>query len=228
MPEGIKAPQDRRGRLSWCDSLQAISLPASVTIFSGASVAGSGMSAISVEAGNECFRVSDGAFVDAEGRVLLRCLGEPEKFHATDSINILGVSWFEHCIFVHEVVLGLASRLAQIQEAAFRHCSGLKSFCVPATVASIGSDCFRHCGVLRSVSFCAGSKLTRIGDGAFAFCVRLEPLGLLGSVERVGRNCFSGPSLLRTLTILAPAHLRELLGRPPGGRNDKEIRYAMA
>jgi hypothetical protein len=161
-------------------------------MFSGASVARSGMRAISVEAGNPCFRVSDGAVVDAQARLLVRCVGEPERLPVANSIEILGLSSAEGCTFVYEGVFGLARRLAQIPEAAFRHCSGLKSFFVPAPVASIGSDCFRHCQDLHSVSFCAGSKLARIGDGAFAFCRREEFLPSPRRLNAWARTAFPG------------------------------------
>jgi hypothetical protein len=158
-------------------------------LFTGASVAGSGIREISFEPGSP-FRLSGGAVVDADEATLVRAVGESPSVTVADSITVLGLSAFEGSPWLTEVFFGSRSRLREMRDAVFRDCARLQSIRVPATVKLIGGDCFRACPALRELAFCADSALSHLFDGALAHCTGLVAIALPASLEYIGPRCF--------------------------------------
>lgn len=99
------------------------------------------------------------------------------------------------------------SPLKVIGVNAFRDCTAMKTFYVPASVEKICEKAFQGCASLETVTFEANSNLKAIGvDGdagknTFAYCTSLKSIVLPDSVETIGQSCFYGCTNLETVVL---------------------------
>jgi hypothetical protein len=89
------------------------------------------------------------------------------------------------------VAFGLPSALPVIGQCAFFRLRGLRSICIPRSVAQIGFKCFESCPVLSTVSFESDSHLASIGRSAFDRCESLTAIWLPRSIKRICDDCFA-------------------------------------
>jgi hypothetical protein len=82
------------------------------------------------------------------------------------------------------------SRLRFIGDWAFRECSTLSSFFIPASVEQIGDRGFEKCWNLSSVTIANGSRLKSIGGSAFYDCGRLQLIDLPPNLENLSSHLF--------------------------------------
>ena len=98
-----------------------------------------------------------------------------------------------------ETDLVLPSYITQINQYAFRDCSGLTSITIPDSVTSIGYYAFRGCSGLKSVVI--PDSVTSIGEEAFSGCSGLTSITIPNSVTSIGASAFWGCIGLTSITI---------------------------
>ena len=95
--------------------------------------------------------------------------------------------------------LVLPSYITQINQYAFRNCSGLTSIVIPDSVTNIGERAFFGCPGLTSITI--PDSVTSIGYEAFRGCTGLTSITIPDSVTSIGGGAFSGCSSLESITI---------------------------
>ncbi|MDR1334353.1 MAG: leucine-rich repeat domain-containing protein [Holosporaceae bacterium] len=119
----------------------------------------------------------------------------------SDSVQTIGESCFEKCIFLRKLSFCEDSHLTTISERAFYGCLSLFFLGIPSRVQTIGDSCFKGCVDLREVSFISPSLLTTIPKEAFSGCRSLISITIPSSVENIGDLCFEGCLWLRFVKV---------------------------
>ena len=96
----------------------------------------------------------------------------------------------------------------EIDEGAFRDCTGLTGIVLPNTIQKIGKNAFYGCTGLTSLDLPYG--LNEIGASAFAYCTGLTSVTVPNSVWTMGANTFYGCTGLTSATL--PINVRPLSG----------------
>jgi hypothetical protein len=117
-----------------CDSLASISIPASVAILDGASLARCGLREVTIDPENPHFRTSGSFIVRATEPRLVGYFGSESELIIPSEIETIGPSCFISCCSLEAVDFAPGSRLSLIEESAFERCICLRSICIPATV----------------------------------------------------------------------------------------------
>ena len=107
---------------------------------------------------------------------------------------------FRDCAELSEIVLEEGSRLAVISEGAFRGCSAIESFTIPATVTAVKAEAFRDCTDLETINFAANGKTLAFGENAFYNCSALYEVNLPANVSEIP-GVFSGCTSLRAVNV---------------------------
>jgi len=242
------------GAFANCTSLEALTLPDSLTTLGGSSG----------------YSYRDGAF---SGCTALKSV------HLGSGLVTIGDGYAESIDdYAHTGVFGNCSSLETVEfnqglvkigHHAFSRCIALKSVTLPDSVQTIGINCFYDnirltrvlfgadlqlidqcafmgCVSLNSVSFSpATTPLLTIKSNAFRNCLCLASLTLPNSIPTIASGAFSGCTMLRSITIPSlmstissgvfstMSNLREVtfLGLPPenienaGLATDVKIRY---
>ena len=87
----------------------------------------------------------------------------------------------------------------EIDDEAFRFCTGIKSAAIPGKVRTIGRAAFEGCAALESIAF--PTKLDEICDRAFKDCTGLRSLTFPNHYLGIGDEAFSGCTGIQELTI---------------------------
>jgi hypothetical protein len=191
-------------------SLKSISLPASLSVISGISFAGSWIETVLVDESNPHYFVSGDFLVAFDGMRLIRYFGHSETVSIDRSFEAIGRSCFADNRCLLTIAFEADSRLTQFGVCAFSQCSALTSICVPAQVEHISEFCFIDCLSLREVTFEQGSKLSRIDRGAFMNCHSLRLFVVPGQLEILGLSVFVDCKSLSQLRFEIPSRLRQL------------------
>ena len=93
--------------------------------------------------------------------------------------------------------------MVSIGDNAFRNCTGLTYFDIPATTASIGISAFEGCSGLTSFRFESGSVLGGISDRTFYECTGLLSVSLPESITEIGESAFYGCTELALMSVPA-------------------------
>ncbi len=118
-----------------------------------------------------------------------------------DTVKKIGVSAFENCDSLKEVVFGKG--LIEIEFNAFKGCDSLKKVVLPPNLLKIGSRCFYECSSLEEVFI--NKNLTTWGESPFGFNKKLKAITFEDGIKQIGDDSFGGaffnnPSL-ETVTI---------------------------
>ena len=89
--------------------------------------------------------------------------------------------------------------VTEIDENAFRDCTGLTGIILPKTIERIGKNAFYGCTGLSSVEIPYGVK--SIGASAFAYCTALTSITVPSSVTQMDANVFYGCTGLTSATL---------------------------
>lgn len=135
------------------------------------------------------------------------------------SVTSIGDGAFSDCA---KLTSFHGDNLITIGAEAFRGCTALTEFAVPAKVTSIGKSAFQGCTALEKVSLPSGvrvladglflnctslsqltfsDQITSIGAETFAYCTALTELAIPETVKSIGNNAFLYCKSLTTLTI---------------------------
>jgi hypothetical protein len=190
-------------------SLKVICLPASLQRFDSSALFESDISVITVEDGNQFFRIEEDFLWNIDEFAIVRYLGSSPEIQINPEIRELSRFCFSFCRFSC-VVFESESELDRICESAFEKCSSLKSICIPSTVTVIGRQCFINCKALVSITFESGSRLEEIPEKAFFGCERLRSICIPESVRSLSASGFRGCSALSDVQFEPGSKLQEI------------------
>jgi hypothetical protein len=127
-----------------CGALRSIIIPASVSNLSSMAFLFSGIDsidAISIEEGNENFKISGDCIVDINGIRLVSYFGSSSTAILNRGIEIIG---FASCAFssFSDLRFESGSRLSRILGIAFANCDSLASIVIPSSVTTISGGTF--------------------------------------------------------------------------------------
>jgi hypothetical protein len=193
-------PGSRLTEIEWdafcfCWQLKSICLPASLQILHGDAFILSGVSVITVEAGNRNFDVSGDFLMNFEGVTAVRYLGSDRNPTLGREIESLGHGCFSLCSWLSSLSFESGSKLRRIEARAFSDCSELQSICIPASVEILCVCCFSRCLSLSSLSFEPESKLSQIEANVFYDCWILTSLPVPASVREIHGLAFTNSGI---------------------------------
>ena len=165
------------GAFRWCDSLQSISIPNSVTNI-GDEAFSSCESLQSVTIPNSVTSIGDDAFWCTS----LQSVTIP------NSVTSIGDNAFGGCESLQSVTI--PNSVTSIGAGAFSCCESLQSVTIPNSVTIIEGGAFSCCESLQSVTI--PNSVTSIGDSAFEQCESLQSITIPNSVRNIGNNAFRG------------------------------------
>jgi hypothetical protein len=166
-----------------CWSIHAIRLPPSVDRIDGSAVVFCGISVIEVAEGNPHFRVCGDFLMTADGKSLIRYLGQDVRIKIGRQIEAISGGAFAFCKQVRRVEFESPSKAKSIGNLAFEKCWSLRSISLPQSIESLSALSFRKARNLQEMRFAAGSKLRRIESEALADCSSLRSLSIPRSAE---------------------------------------------
>ena len=216
------------GAFNWCESLESITIPASVTSIGEWAfvecyrlVEVWNLSKLNITAGSEdngyvgyyakrvetepsesyVYTDENGYVIYYDGKVkaLINYTGNETKLTIPDDITELNCFALSDCYNITSVTFGENSQLTSIGEGAFNWCESLESITIPDSVTSIGEGAFCCCAKLTSITIPDGVK--SIGNHAFAGCSALESITIPDSVLNIGDSAFAECTALESITI---------------------------
>ncbi len=119
---------------------------------------------------------------------------------ASYNVTAIGDQAFMNNDVVESVSFESPCRVKSLAREAFRNCTALRSFTVPASVESVGPACFQGCFLLGSVTFDT-KRLTEIPVQCFSGCSALQAIAVPEGVTRVGEQAFLGCKVLGDLVL---------------------------
>ena len=172
-----------------CTGLTAITIPSSVTniwdnAFSGCT--GLTETSITVESGNQSFKVQDGLLYTLDGATLVACpAGMTGEITVPSGVTSVGAYAFAGCVMT---AVTIPSSVTSIGLWAFQYCTGLTAVTISPGLASIGRWAFGGCTGLTSITL--PSSLALIGGEAFVGCTNLTSIYFGGNAPICGELPF--------------------------------------
>lgn len=124
--------------------------------------------------------------------------------------NQVAIVGFESDYTPHDVVIPAEIEncpVVEISDAAFYHCSQLKTITIPATVTKIGKMAFAGCVQLTAVKYADDKNITIIDEYAFAYCESLASITLPETLTVLSEGAFFQCAALPSINI--PAVVRD-------------------
>jgi len=173
---------------------------------------------ISVEAGNNTFRVIDGLLINMETHELVMAELGVYDVVIPEGVQTITCKAFE-AKRIHSVQF--SSSIQTIGKRAFADCPNLKSISLPDTIKEIGESAFDYCKNLSEVKLPSGlvkiklstfdscaiqyveipPSVEEIEDLAFVQCTRLKQVVILGRVKKIGDGAFFDCSALNLIQL---------------------------
>ena len=152
----------------FCDSVETVTIPASVTRIGRDAFSQVPISAVNVAAANETYASIDGVLFNKECTTLVyypsgRSGAQYPTYTVPDTVTEIGKNAFLQSLLQH---ITLPEHLTVIGESAFAQCISLTEIYVPDGVTAIGTDTFYLCSNLTEISLPAG--LISVSGFAFA------------------------------------------------------------
>lgn len=113
---------------------------------------------------------------------------------------VIGKYAFRGCSNLSEIALMPGSRVSTISEGAFRDCTSLAAFTIPATATAIQADAFRGCTSLATITFESGAQPLAFGEDVFYNCSSLTSIELPANVSEIP-GIFGGCASLTSVSI---------------------------
>ena len=147
-------------------------------------------------------------FVDIPARLFVG--SGIEYIKIPKNVKYIYTSAFENTK-IRSVEFEEGSALTEIGESAFKGCSNLESFVIPATVKTIKENAFSDCANLKSVTFEKDSKLGSLNK--IFVNTPITELTVPKSVSSISIDAFSNSSTLKTIRFENDSKLRSLYRR---------------
>ena len=147
-------------------------------------------------------------FVDIPARLFV---GSGIKYiKIPKNVKYIYTSAFENTK-IRSVEFEEGSALTEIGESAFKGCSNLESFVIPATVTTIKENAFSDCANLKNVTFEKGSELWYLNR--IFVNTPITELTVPKSVSGINSDAFSNSSTLKTIRFENDSKLSSLYSR---------------
>jgi hypothetical protein len=131
----------------YCDSLQSVTIPESVTFIEDNPFA---ICPARVINHSKHFTLFEGNLYSSDRKKLIAYLSKDDSFIVPDFVTVIGKYAFKECTSLLSVTI--PDSVTSIEEDAFLLCTSLKSINIPDSVKSIGLYIFDGCDSLRTIS----------------------------------------------------------------------------
>jgi len=130
------------------------------------------LESITVDGGNENYRVTSGCLIDRRTGALLRGFGKSEIPADGTVLSIEAYAFSAQALEAVKIPSGVTS----IGEGAFEKCKLLKHVKIPSTVTSIGDFAFCYCGEMTEIRI--PESVRKIDSFTFLGCTQLKAIHL--------------------------------------------------
>lgn len=127
----------------FCSDLRSISIPQSVTSFTGMAFNNCGL--VDVEIEGDKFVFEQGIIYSADRKTIVRYLASNQEanYVIPDTITTIAKGAFSGCTNLKSIIIG--NSVTSIESVAFAWCLGLESIQIPPSVTEIPDDAFAMC-----------------------------------------------------------------------------------
>ena len=195
---------------SWCESLQQITIPDSVTNIGQWAFIGckslqqitipDSVTSIGKGAFSECYSLRHITIPDSVTSIEIYAFENCKSLQQitiSDSVTSIGDEAFSECYSLQHITI--PDSVTSIGVWAFIGCKSLQQITIPDSVTSIGYGTFKCCESLKQITI--PYSVTNIGDSAFYYCNSLQQITIPDSVASIGDNAFSECFSLQQITI---------------------------
>ena len=172
---------------SWCENLNSITLPSSVTSIGD----------YAFEWCRNLTSITIPSSVTSIGKHAFEwCLSLPSLTipYSVTSIGDFAFAWCRNLS-----TLSIPNSVNTIGDGAFQYCNGLTSITIPRSISSIGNFTFEGCSSLTSITI--PNSVISIGDNALGGCLSLSSITIPSSVKTISARAFSRCSNLSSITL---------------------------
>jgi hypothetical protein len=173
------------------ESLESLSIPASVRELSGLLFHDSWIWNVTVERRNRFLGVSGDFLVTFQESCLVRYLAMESDLVISKDIQPISAGCFNRCDGMASLIFEPGCRISNLSQCAFANCQRLESICIPSSVETIGRCCFTACWSLSSLAFECGCKVSILGEYTFANCWSLQSIWIPSSIQQISADCFA-------------------------------------
>ncbi|MDE6105262.1 MAG: leucine-rich repeat domain-containing protein [Clostridia bacterium] len=170
----------------WCDNLESVTIPDSVTKIGWQGFSGN----------TKLKNVSIGSGVKEIGEQAFGGCTALESIVIPDNVITIGEYAFDKCNNLKDISLGKG--ITAIASYTFNKCENLKTVVLPDNVKVINNSAFIESGI-ESITF--GKGLTDIGEYAFRDCKNLKSITLPDNLKTIGNRAFFDCSGLETVVL---------------------------
>ena len=203
--EGSKVICDEA--FSWCNFLQNINIPNSVTHIGNSAFEGcealkninipNSVTNIGINPFYECpqlqltsdnphFKVINGLLISSDG-TLIYCLSKDSHINIPNSVTHIGNRAFGGCEALQSI--NIPNSVIHIGDSAFSGCEALQNINIPNSVTHIEDFAFYECYSLQNINI--PNSVTHVGNSAFDECYSLQNINIPNSVTHIGNGAFA-------------------------------------
>lgn len=177
-----------RSSFEYCTALTEFTIPATLTEMEGNVFLESALKTLTLEPGNNSFKMEDGVLYSADGK---------EMYFITDSVNTEyvvpeGVERLAPYVLAGQKYMQgckLPESLKEIGQGAFARCTSLLGIDIPENVSVIESKVFSYCDSLKEITL--PDKVTEIRERCFDNCKSLSSVKHGDGIRSYGDYAFS-------------------------------------
>lgn len=175
----------------YCHKLKEVTLPASLTTYSGAMYGCENLETVIVPDGSQLTDIQGQSFITNlalrevifQGSSVLKTIGSNafanlpnlERFDVPATVTDISNNAFQGCSSLATVTFPDNSQLRQIRQGAFANC-GLKEITIPESVTTIEREAFTNCEAMTEVNLSA--NISSISPEAFKHCWTLDNINV--------------------------------------------------
>ena len=152
----------------WCESLQDITIPSSVTYIGDRAFSGCNIGFFICN--STYFQNDDVCLFNKDKTAIVSRIKDCVNYIIPNSVTGIGDYAFSGCKSLQRITI--PNSVTKIGDYAFSDCESLQSVTIPNSVTSIGDYAFNWCKSLQSVTI--PNSVTSIGDYAFYGCTHLD------------------------------------------------------
>ena len=190
----------------YCTALKTVNLGAAVTeinryIFRGCEA----ITALTVDAANTAFSLTDGVLYTIDGKTLVFCPnGRTEDLAIPEGVEQIGQAAFYYSTKIENVTF--PSTLVRICEDGFCDAQSLKKAILPDSCVTLDPYTFQDCFALTEIRL--GSGVTELPTCFAQYCESLESIEIPAGVTVIGDKAFQNAKALASVNM--PAALKTI------------------
>lgn len=162
--------------------------------------------------------IDDNAFSGCSGLYSIVVDPENRQYDSRNNCNAL-INKKKNILLLGCMNTIIPNDVVQIEDDAFKGCTGLTSIVIPSSITSIGYNAFYGCTNLQNINI--PSSITEIASGTFQGCSSLSSIVIPNSVEYIGSMAFADCTDLRSIFI--PNSVTDIEKRVLAGCNNLQL-----